>query len=120
LRPEEEIRPALVAHEEAEAVRMPLHAPAEEIELLHDAQRVAAVADDLAVSQHRADPAREGVAVLRRDIQQALQLALLDGHAALLQGLEDEFPACHRALIAARLAGVMGIAGTPPRRDGAT
>ena len=59
LRAEKEIGSAFVAHEKAEAVGMPVHAPAHEIELRHHADRVAAVAHDFAVALHRGDAARE-------------------------------------------------------------
>ncbi len=58
-RAEEKIRAAVVAHQEPESVRMPVDAPAYEIGFFGDADRVTAIADDIAVALHRREPARE-------------------------------------------------------------
>ena len=49
-RAEKEIRAAVVPREESETIGMPLHAPANEVELLRHADCIAAVAHDLAVA----------------------------------------------------------------------
>jgi hypothetical protein len=90
---------------------MPLHPPAHKIQLGNHADRVAAVAHDLAVALHRGDAARKCVPLGRRDVQQPLELGLGNGHAAPVQRFENEFPTRDRTLIAARFPLVMGVAG---------
>jgi hypothetical protein len=66
---EEEVLAAVIAHEEPEAVGVALHAPADEIQLFHHADRIPAVADDLAVALHRGEPARNALELALRHLQ---------------------------------------------------
>jgi hypothetical protein len=68
---------------------MALDAPAQEVELRHDADRTAAVAHDLAVALHRRNAARESFALVPSDLQQLFQLRLRDRHPELGQSGED-------------------------------
>ncbi|TXT23688.1 MAG: hypothetical protein FD134_2005, partial [Gallionellaceae bacterium] len=53
---------AIVRDQEAEAVGMPLHLALDEIQLVHHANRLLAVAHDLAVALHGAQAARKQLA----------------------------------------------------------
>jgi hypothetical protein len=102
--PQEKVRAALVvAHQKAETVGMPLHAAAQQVEFLQDANVAAPVAHDLAIALHRGQALAERFAVRGGDAQQAFEFLFGNRHAAPGQRFQDELPARHRVLVAARL-----------------
>ena len=107
LRTEEEVGAAAVAHEEPESIGMSLHPAANQIEFRHHADRVAAVAHDLAVALHGGDAPRERLALVRRDVEQAFEIGFGEGHAVLGQRLQDGVAARQRVRCGAR--GVSGV-----------
>ena len=92
---EEEIRTAIIPHEEAESVRVTLHAPAHEVELGHDADCPAPVPHDLAFPLHCGESSCEALSPMRIDAQQTFKLLLRYRYALVSELLEDRFPGGH-------------------------
>ena len=89
LRPDEQIRAAIVADDEAEPVGMPLHPAADQVRLVGQQVGTAAVAHDLAVAHHRRQAAVEILALAGFDFERRRQRLEAERHAVLLEDLED-------------------------------
>ena len=111
-RVQEVVVAAVLGNEEAEAVGMPLHDANDEIELGDDAQFALAVGEQLAVALHRGEPAGEGFARDRRDVELALELGRRHRNARGFQRVEDGFARRQQSRIdvaAARRARTSGV-----------
>jgi hypothetical protein len=103
-RSEEHIRPAVVADQETKTVRMPLHFAGNQVELGDDADRVAAVAHNLAVALHRGEPPLETFALALGNAEQFFELRVADRHALRVQRLENHLATRHGLVVIAALA----------------
>ena len=101
---EKNVLAALVGHEEAETIRMPLHAALDQVELIHHAHRMLAVAHDLAVALHRLEAAAKDVQFFFLDFQYPGKLFLWNRHALFGKNLQNIFPARQRVFVLSTLA----------------
>src|SRR5688500_7994136 len=92
---------------------MALHEPTHEVELRHDADRVAAIADHFAVALHRGDAPLERSALALAHFQKLRELAFGHGHAVLVEDRQDVLAAGQRLFVAFALALVVRIARAP-------
>ena len=113
---QEQIGAVFVSHEKPESVGMALHAPAYEVELRDDADRIAPVAHDLAVALHRREPALKSLALFPLYADELREILLLYRNALLVQRLEDVFAARQRLVVAQALALVERVAPAPRGR----
>ncbi len=88
-RVQEQILAFAVSHQEAEAVGMALHPALDQIEFVDHANRVLAIAHDLAIAFHCGQTALEGFGFMRRDGKQLRHLVHRDRHALLQQDVEN-------------------------------
>ena len=96
---QEQVGAAFVRHEEAEAVRMPLDATADEVGLVRDQPVAAAVLQQLRRARHGAEPALEVLMLEVLDVEQFAQALERNGHALLAERLEDVFAARQRGVV---------------------
>ena len=120
VRPEKHVGTRVVPDQETETVRMPLHLAGNQVELGDDANRIAAVAHDLAVALHGAEPALESFALAVGDAEQFFEFRIADRYALRVQRLEYHFPARHRFIVIAALARLKRIAAARGRTQEAS
>jgi hypothetical protein len=88
---QEQVLSGIVADEESKAVRMTLHAALDQVELLDHADRILAIAHDLSVALHRAEPTVEMLRLVGSDRQQLRQRIDRYRDALLEQYVENVF-----------------------------
>ena len=96
---QEEIRPAALGHQEAEAIRMPLDPAADQVRLVGDQPVAAAVLQHLAIPGHGAEAPGKGIPFAVRHVQQVAQSFEGDGGALGLQDIQHVFAAGQRMFV---------------------
>ncbi len=93
-----------LAHEEAEAVRMPLHPAAHQVGLVGNQPVVAPVLQQLGLARHRAEATAERLVLEIGNVEQLAQAFECNRHALLGQNLQDVFTAWQRMVVIRALA----------------
>ncbi len=100
---------AVVGDAKAEAVGVAIDTPGDQVELVHQADRALAVAQDLAVALHGRQPSAKHVEFGRGDVQQLGQLHLAQGHALLAQSVQNELATGQGVVVALALPRQMRV-----------
>ncbi len=106
---EEQVGAAILAHEETEAVGVPLHAALQQVGLVGNQPVVATVLQQLRIARHRPEPTTERLLLEIGDVEKMANTLEANGHPQVCERLQDVFAARQRVLIFFDFALELGI-----------